>query len=146
MVMSTLARADDESVIDTYLAERRAAVELPPVVSLTDLTVRLPTPPPMERPHAGTGMRVESPLDTPGFSRHYQRSSNPFADGYARTSQNDPGSAFNPAAINDPDNPLNPMNRYRWDNPMNPMNANRGDNPASPMNRGMYGVPFQPVR
>jgi hypothetical protein len=50
-------------------------------------------------------MRFASPPDTPGFARHYQRSTNPFADGYASRSQNDPSSAFNPAAINDPDNP-----------------------------------------
>ena len=88
--------------------------------------------------------------DTAGFARRYQRSSNPFADPYGRNgavmSRTDPDSAFNPVNRNDPDNPLNPMNRNNWDNPMNPMNDTHPRNPASPFNRGVYGLPFAPLR
>jgi hypothetical protein len=75
--------------------------------------------------------------DTVGFARRYQRSSNPFADGFARTSGHDPSSAFNPVNKHDPDNPLNSMNRYNRNNPFNPMNEADPRNPANGFNRGV---------
>jgi hypothetical protein len=145
------------SPIDDYLAERRAAAGLSPVYSIPESTVRMPT---FQRTPAEVFLEAEGAAfeaemeadlfapqqDTVGFARRYRRSSNPFADGFASTSRNTPGSAFNPVTKNDPDNPLNPMNRFNRDNPFNPMNEGDPRNPASGFNRGVYGLPFEPLR
>jgi len=58
LIVPVLACAGDDNIIDTYLAERRAAAGLPPVISLSESTVRMPTPPPMAVPGEGRVMRL----------------------------------------------------------------------------------------
>jgi hypothetical protein len=42
LIVPVLACAGDDNIIDTYLAERRAAAGLPPVISLSESTVPAP--------------------------------------------------------------------------------------------------------
>jgi hypothetical protein len=72
----------------------------------------------------GAGYLVRQSSGHAGLRASLSTVYNPFADGYARMSQNDPVSAFNPAAINDPDNPLNPMNRCNFSSGRRRFNLN----------------------